>query len=146
MLAQNFKTAEELGIEQKHLDALVKVLGLLERGELKHTNWEEARTGTGQLKFTGHFNMNAWAANAECGTIACIGGTAELIGGFCFEVDLLNTASGRAKTEKLYSLFYPSREGGDYFYEDITTEQAATALRNYLTTGQPKWSEIIEPR
>jgi hypothetical protein len=45
MLAQNFKTAADLGIKDIDLDALIKVLGMLERRSYLSTgaaNWAEA--------------------------------------------------------------------------------------------------------
>jgi hypothetical protein len=38
MLAQNFKTAAELDLSDAEIKALVKVLGILERGELSMLN------------------------------------------------------------------------------------------------------------
>lgn len=35
MLAQNFKTAADLDLADAEFEALVKVLGMLERGEIK---------------------------------------------------------------------------------------------------------------
>ena len=36
MLAQNFKTADELGLEPDHYEALIKLLGMFERNEIEH--------------------------------------------------------------------------------------------------------------
>ena len=135
MLAQNFKTAEELGIKQEELGALIKVLGMLERSELTYAPYDTRKRGAATAGFTGHFNMNAWHLPAECGTIACIGGTAELVGGFYFDLEV---------GSDLYCLFYPSREVWNCKYEEITIDQAARALRSYLTTGKAGWSNILE--
>lgn len=66
MLAQSYKTAEELGLTEKGRDALIRVLGMMDRGELKDTP-RNCFAPNG-------FNMSvSWYEN-ECGTIGCIGG------------------------------------------------------------------------
>ncbi len=128
MLAQNFKTPAELDLLDIQYESLVKVLGMLERGELQHFNMETLKTSKpiGDL-----FNMNWWSAKFDCGTVCCIGGTAEAVGKFSF--DAFNMS------KELYGLFYPGRVDGD----KITTEQAAYALRSYLTTGEPNWADAL---
>ncbi len=67
MLAQNFKSAKELGLTEKGLAGLLKVLRMLEGGELVFS--KECLVPNG-------FNMNyCWSQN-ECGTVGCIGGWA----------------------------------------------------------------------
>lgn len=136
MLAQSFMTATDLGIEEQQKEALIKTLVLLETGNLKNSPMgnpcESAKT------YSGQFNMNQWCAENECGTIACIGGTAELVGGLeCGEL-------GHAvyTNKPLHELFYP------YCFDtlkwtDITTAQAAIALRSYLTTGRARWDLAV---
>jgi hypothetical protein len=41
--------------------------------------------------------------------------------------------------EGLDELFFPNA----FRAEDVTTSQAATALRAYLTTGDAKWHEAV---
>ena len=130
MLAQSFKSAAELGISEGQLDALRKTLVLLETGKLVHV--PEGEIGLRlrvRPKFTGHFNMAHSYISAECGTVACIKGTAELIG----NVDL----SPSEIPEELMNLFYAWGGG------DPTTSQAATALRSYLTTGYARWDLAV---
>lgn len=135
MLAQNFKTAEELGLTEPQLDALRKTLVLLETGKLTHA---KRITGPAPVSkdFSALFNMVWWANAHPCGTVACIGGTAELIGGVCFGDYLLNKA--------LHELFEPRELKCDW--GEITPAQAATALRSYLTTGSANWSEALASR
>lgn len=140
MLAQNFKAPADLGIEARWFEALVKTLGMLERGELRHTATAELKPLCSERVSpeAGLFNMNRWSVKFQCGTVCCLGGTAEAIGQFRF--------SGMPK--KLIHLFHPGKEdnanlsrlGG---YEAITTEQAAIALRNYLTHGEARWAEAL---
>lgn len=137
MLAQNFKTAADLGITEPQLSALQKTLVLLETGKLVHTsrpkdklNWDADPV------FAGRFNMDAWDATFEsCGTIACIGGTAEMIGGVDFGVDHEDLPNN------LYHLFYPFKLSVSF--ASITATQAATALRSYLTTGDARWDLAV---
>jgi hypothetical protein len=143
VLAQSFMTATDLGITEPHKDALIKTLVLLETGKLVHS---ESKTGklvhsesslkpSYSPKFTGHFNMASWCAEGSCGTVCCIGGTAEIISGTSFKL--------RNLPEKLDELFFirPRPHGCDW--HDVTPEQAATALRSYLTTGDARWDLAV---
>jgi hypothetical protein len=71
MLAQNFKTSVDLGIEEREFDALLDVLGMLERGELVHITDPMCPT------VPNGFNMADWLNDTACGTAGCIGGWAE---------------------------------------------------------------------
>jgi hypothetical protein len=122
MLAQNFKTADDLGLTDQHLDALIKTLALMDSGKLTHViNYD-------------YVNMADWSAPSECGTVCCIGGTAEYVGNISFG-EIKNT------NQKLHDLFYPYVvEAG---WDKITIAQAAIALRSYLTTGDARWDLAV---
>jgi hypothetical protein len=121
MLAQNFMTAEALGIPEAECTALIKVLGMMERGEIT------AET----------FDMKEW--DSDCGTVHCIGGWAQKIGGKSKVFD--DTAPwGRTR---LSELFYPGVYGGFDGYRS-SVSQGAAALRNYLTLGKPCWAEVLK--
>jgi hypothetical protein len=137
MLAQNFKTPDDLGISDKEFDALFKVLGMLERGEIKHRAHGKTRPApTG--KFVG-FNMAAFFGDTGCGTVACICGWAEHIGkldGMLIDKRLVNKG--------LNALFEPNPHGGVQIAMDaIRADEAAIALRNFLTHGEPRWAEAL---
>lgn len=142
MLAQSFKSSAELGITEPQKEALMKTLVLLETGRLVHITGEFSVKTIFSPHYTGHFNMRAWSAESDCGTIRCIGGTAEAVGNVKF--DIWSYGSGANESDprrRLYDLFSPpfsNRKWGE-----ITNEQAATALRSYLTTGDAKWHEAI---
>lgn len=139
MLAQNFKSAADLGISEEQKDALAKTLVLLETGKLTHYTEElEHGHARGRRKFSGLFAMDSWAGAHECGTVACIGGTAEIIGGVRFGSDF---SSGLNNTG-LHNLFCP-KEIRIEFWRNITTGQAARALRSYLTTGDARWDLAV---
>src|SRR5258708_1037630 len=101
MLAQSFLSADELQITEAQKDALIKTLVLMETGKLTYVEIGDGfyqDTGT----FTGQFNMLHWNSAHDCGTVACIGGTAEMIGGVSFTETLGNRDNG-----PLYQLFMP---------------------------------------
>lgn len=135
MLAQNFKTADELEIQEDQKAALIKTLVLFETGKLRHTHIPSCYytiPEDDQTEFTGHFNMLHWYAEfKECGTIACIGGTAEMVGGVQFG----------SIPSNLQELFSPCISQIDY--GKITTAQAARALRSYLMTGNANWKAAL---
>lgn len=132
MLAQNFKTADELRITEPQHNALRLTLNALERDELKHVR--PSIRGDDGTPFTGHFNMDCWHAATECGTVACIGGTAEMLGRL--PANSLRTAM--SINRRLRDLFYPQGLCG---WAEITSDQAAMALRSFLTTGNANWRE-----
>lgn len=142
MLAQNFKSAADLGITDRHQQALQKTLTLAETGKLVHvdpTTFESVAVGAG---FTGHFNMSWWNQSKTCGTCCCLGGTAELIGGL--QENELDELADR--NPELKNLFYPGMHRQQHLGIDmkkITPKQAATALRSYLTTGDARWDLAI---
>lgn len=133
MLMQNFKSAAELDLTDEQYDALKKVLVLLETSKLNFIE-ELPEFWPYNVKlpeFTGHFNMAHWTAVAPCGTVACIGGTAELIAG----KRIFGGIDGD-HPPMLHNLFYPTGL-------HATTEQAARALRNYLTSGDADWNTVL---
>lgn len=135
MLAQNFMSAEALELTDKQHAGLIKVLGMLERDELIHDPDLTRKASNG-------FCMDYWRTpshHRDCGTVMCIGGWAETIGGSHF-------FSITAAQERL---FYPLIERDlppnvtSALYRTTTTQQAATALRNFLTTGEANWAEVL---
>ncbi len=140
MLAQNFKSASDLGLTDNQRDALALTLGMLERGELIHVVPSDLSPDYVDVddNFTGHFNMDSWNLTyRECGTVCCIGGAAEIVGKL--PDDSLWDACDT--NEPLYRLFFPNHCTENF--ESITMAQAACALRNYLTTGEPNWEEAL---
>lgn len=130
MLAQNFLSAEALGITDAEREALRTVLGMLERGELpQRTNWP--------LKGL-MFDMSDFLFEDECGTAACIAGHAHLASGRRVFQDWVqgDVPEGHGSSA-LHELFLPA----PWLLCKITPEQAAVALRSFLTTGAAKWAE-----
>lgn len=126
-------------------EALLKVAEGLESGEYVHVGTDGGFAGLTMMerlisekkKF---FNMNSEELELSCGTVRCIGGwVGHLLGqdswNYCMNVF---KTSGKG----LYSLYYPDIDE-DVLYEEITTEQAAKAIRNYLERGDPDWEEVL---
>lgn len=126
MLAQNFKSAADLGITPPELRALTQVLGMLERGDLVDavTFFEEGNN---------KFHMGT---SGECGTPACIGGwAAELM--HIGHIEYLERYGWRRRDKNMaiHELFWNETA----CELPATVAQAATALRSYLTTGEASW-------
>ena len=141
MLMQNFMSAADLGLTEQQKEALMKTLVLLETDKLVHVPNHDTLprpnrfVPTGERQFSGQFNMADWNFAHNCGTVCCIGGTAEMIGGVSLDED---------GNDGLYQLFYPQFDGcKGKSYSSITTSEAATALRSYLTTGDARWDLAV---
>lgn len=126
MLAQNFKTAAELGISEVEIQSLIKVLGMLERGEID----------------AAHFSMMNYRREEACGTVGCLCGWAHMVSSAAFpevssEVGWTTTLLGERLNEATKSLFAI----GCNFNAWAAAEprHAALALRSYLTTGDARW-------
>jgi hypothetical protein len=151
MLAQNFKSAEDLAITDLEHTALVRVLAMLERGELTHIpsrDYVESNIPNG-------FSMDVFCVKTGrgpgCRTVACILGWARET-----ETDDIGRYFMFARVEGIFchSESWSDRSVGplaDLFMiggranyrHGVTTEQAASALRNYLTIGEAHWDEVL---
>lgn len=132
MLAQNLKTPAELNLEERHHRALVLTLNALERGELHHVPVDHnmLQYDNDVAPFTGHFNMSTWRVEYNCGTICCLGGTAEYLG----DLPYGSLDSVASSNRVLFHLFYPDE------MDKVMPERAAQVLRHYLTSGIVDWS------
>lgn len=127
MLARTFLTPAELNISDQQFEALLKVLGMLERGELV---WhKQAKESGASVKNINRFNMGSWS-DSHCGTVGCIGFWAEKIGKVPFSP---------STTMDTYDLFYNRKACNT----NTTPEQGAEALRNYLSTGKADWDDVL---
>jgi hypothetical protein len=133
MLAPNYMTADQLRISDELHAALIKVLGMFERGELVHAEYNDgflANVRTG-------FNLAVGWAHTECGTVGCYAGWSSIIMG----VPSPNVLSN-VMTAGLANLFFGSQEH-KFPLSTVNIEQATHALRNYLITGDPRWREVL---
>ncbi len=120
MLAQNFKTAADLGISGEEHAALREVLRRLEVGEITDR----------------HFDMGNTMWHHDCGTVGCIVGWARKINSRAFtrSVGMIGCSN-----YELYDLFMNTKAVG----KCRDPMQGAYALRNYLTLGEARWHEVI---
>jgi len=144
MLAQSFLKPETLGLSDEQHAALVKVLGMLERGEIEYYRArfpdEQSCTIGSSRSSPSKFNMVSFYRAEECGTVSCICGWAEHVGG----LPRRSLSSMRIWNPQLGLLFEPPvLNFGAQGILDIQPDQAAVALRNYLTTGHAMWQEIL---
>src|SRR5258706_11124144 len=114
MLAQNFKTHQELDLDEKLYNALKKVLVRLETNDLVFV--PDKRCNGIKLDFTkpNGFNMNMVLIQEKCGTVGCIAGWAAI------EMGVSPSAvAGMVDEEntELEELFYP---GPSVNYSKIT--------------------------
>lgn len=136
MLAQNFLSAEALGITDEELKWLIVVLGMLERGELPQIDLDESLEGQ-------RFDMGYFLTEGECGTAGCFAGWAHLVSGRrVFEEWVQGVVPEGHESSALRELFLPPPWTWQRLHE-ITPEQAAVALRSYLTVGSAKWAEAL---
>lgn len=123
MLMQNFKAATDLGITEIEIEALIKVLGMLERQEIPEELFDMETVG-----------------EPECGTAGCILGWTRTVNMSAY--DLLDERWWDSPSNSaLDALFSPIRHGPPA--HDATPSQAAVALRSYLTTGDSNWAEAL---
>lgn len=135
-----FKTPAELKVTQIEFDALVMVLDGLEKGRLNDIPVEEA------------FYMPK-VLSLNCGTKGCMLGWAWLLSEKkAFDGPGLRAAGdgnpymcGREFDHRpmLDNLFFPDSDDGDFDCAEVEPENAAKALRNFLTLGDPLWDEAF---
>ena len=129
----NFKSAKELGLEQEEWEALITTLTLLENDAIVHVR-ERNQDSRAKDPKRPVFNMAVWQDYTPCGSVMCIGGSAEYFGKLQMN-QLADKAEDMedAGNPALYALFYPALEKD---YDSLTAKQGAKALRHYLKTGQ----------
>ncbi len=123
MLARSFLSATDLGISEVERQALIATLFAFERGEINNFTMR-------------HFRET-------CGSPACICGWANhFSGGQAFTE--VSTLSGVIATKRLHARL-PMQLQLLFDIQGVpeqgaaTQEEAAAALLNYLTYGEPRW-------
>jgi hypothetical protein len=126
MLARAFLSARDLSITEVERDALIATLFAFERGEIDN------------------FTMRRF--REECGTPACICGWANYFSeGSAFAE--VSSMPGTLAVKRLHrrlpkQLQYLFDIQGLPQQAGATQAQAAAALANYLTSGEPRWDEV----
>ena len=136
MLANSFMAPTALGISDVEFDALVKVLGMLERGEIPDDQFTMRRV------------------QHPCQTPACLCGWANHVSaGRAFPLDehsrrtlFMRTTTHRPRwnefPRRVLDLFGYGGRATDPVYA-ATPSQAAIALRSFLTHGEARWAEAL---
>lgn len=135
----NFKTAKQLNLTDEQHGALVKTLEFLESGKTLHFVNEDSRDLLRSKRAFSLFFMPTWIHRSSCGTVACLGGTAQILSGndnlFRSEPNDTIQYHIRNKNEELYQLFFNWGGGNP------TEVQGARALRGFLETGKTDWTK-----
>lgn len=116
----NFKTAAELGLRDLEYRTLLRLLPMFEQGKIPEPL----------------FTMRC-VGRPECGTPGCIIGWGRTLEAFfcCPEWSPPNQAPKAS--------YYSTCDLLSSTWARATPADAAIALRNYLTTGQAKWAEVL---
>ena len=144
MLMQNFESAADLDLTEPQRHALIKTLSFMECGKIKHISLDEVAYADAdqEVVYAGLFNLSAWIdSDYRCGTVGCIGGTAELISGVSFD-----RWEYKPRLQQLFNpstLIDPHSMKLSVDFDSVTVEQAARALRGFLTTGTADWSVFV---
>lgn len=143
------KTPQELQISQEEYDALVWV-----KEQLRNKNLVHIDPDIEEPEGRNAFNMSLGCKTHNCGSVACVGGWAWVHmnlnrvqkdpEGF-YRLDEWETNRAHdyvyyGRTAPLGQLYFPPSE---YNYENITADEAATAIENFLKTGEPLWEDIL---
>lgn len=132
-----FKSAKELGLKQNEWEALIKTLTLMEADAIVHLPLESYEFKVSNSQTKPIFSMSEWHAKYPCGTVACIGGSAEIFGNLkmhTMQIAANRIAAAANNDRNLFGLFYK------WGNRDPTPTQAAKVLRHYLATGRTVWS------
>ena len=135
MLANNFMPPSALGLSDVEFESLVRLLGVLERGEIPDDQFTMRRV------------------QHPCRTPACLCGWANhLSGGRAFPLEekpgptVFSSATyaprWREMPRRLQNLFAYGGRATDPVYT-ASPSQAAIALRSFLTEGEPRWAEAL---
>lgn len=147
MLAQNFRTATDLGITDTEHGALTTVLGMLERDELVHGKYPMARMFRQPNEFNMAVTIGYAGKDGSCGTIGCICGWAYIVSNKVAFFDFIESNGADRDTAvdampaNLQDLFGLNVGMGALY--DRSPAQAAIALRSYLSTGEARWDEAL---
>src|SRR5690348_7222772 len=101
----------------------------------------------GDVKILAHFNMSRVIHTDDCGTSACIAGTAALMWGTKSQIERCGDFSWIDVGRELLDLDYTTAE--HLFFPKgvllglVNPEEAAQAIQNVLDCGSPRWYEVL---
>ena len=138
MLAQNFMSADQLHVTREEHAALITVLYMLEREELKPIVFGikiNDRVLQGKC-----FSMNNTWVKGECGSAGCIGG---------WVADVMGVSDKNRYVDSYWSSYNTRSPLTDLYWNakaiqsKVSPDQGAAALRNFLTTGKAQWDVVL---
>ena len=135
------KTARQLGITAKEYKALLKVRDLLSKREVLFN--------MGAIISDERYHPGYGRDVHNCGAVCCIGGwMAVVMHGELDNFDFYKIECGvidyvvDKRSQSLSKLFYPTPV--DIEWSEITPSQAIRAIDNFMNTGDPDWSSIVQ--
>ena len=142
------KTAEDLGLSEEELQALLKVREDLKQGYLRYKSLsvvEERSSGN-------YFNMSVGLTKHGCGSIGCIAGQMALYlnkGDFITAMRVSNRLLGHSylngpQATALETLFVPINT--PCVWSDLTVDEAVAAITNFVETGHASWDKVCASR
>lgn len=140
----SFLSADTLGIEETEREALLRVLEALESGQIVYDpTCSEAKRG---------FNFASVVARHDDVWCACILGWSKLLSGDERPFEMYVSKLAFDPVRRILPISRRLDALLDLFFGPIDKkwelsaprpEQAAQALRNYLTTGLSRWNEVM---
>lgn len=130
------KDHRKLYITFAHWLALLSVRAMLDVGALAYDGYANVKPNVHK------FNMSLGATEYRCGTVGCIGGYVGMINGLMADAAADFVGSSDSKSG-LHALFFPSYQSRECSYSGLTPAQAVQAIDNYLSTGRPRWHEVL---
>lgn len=129
MLARSFLSAADLKLPEMERGALIKVLHMLERGELVEVRRNDTSKPNG-------FCMSTVSAKSDCGSVGCILGWAR----FVTNEQVFDFWNPKFPLPRAASVLFMY---GDDRRHRVTIDQAIRGLSNYLTTGRANWDQVL---
>lgn len=129
-----FLSAKVLGIQEKERCALIRTLAFIEAGRTLHVQDPLHEKKSSDPECAYRFNMAFWRGSYRCGTVACLGGTAELLS----SAPINFNGTSHLELRKLFGF-------GEFHWDRLrnkTEKGAAIVLRGYLETGKADWSQV----
>jgi hypothetical protein len=129
-----FLSAPELGVPEKARAALITVLGMMERGEIKYADRGKHEYHSIEIPdhLIGMQMTRIWSQN-ECGTAGCLLGWARWVAKDYFLLP------GEERSDELNNLFCMGGYSGRKSINRLIPADIAPALRSWLTTGKVAW-------
>lgn len=138
-----YLTADQLGIKGWEFNQLSMLVDRLPTIPLLSNNDDSFEEVVGT-----HFSMEWPHIVSKCGSVSCIGGfiyAAESgIGGIA-NPTIASQYVYQDRSEPLQNLFQVEAAQEDMVcdYGTVTPDQAVIAIKNFLSSGDPKWNEIL---